>query len=60
VIVFRDVPQIYYRTINSSFEEGKFKIPPIEIKAGDKVTDTIPYEVEVINTAKKANRLTIL
>ncbi|KAF5306051.1 hypothetical protein FQR65_LT18607 [Abscondita terminalis] len=51
-------PNLYTRTIKFQiFEEGKFKIPPIEIKAGDKVLTTIPYEVEVINTAKKGEQI---
>ncbi len=54
-------PNLYTRTIRFQiFEEGKFKIPAMEIKAGDKILKTIPYEVEVINTAKKEIRLMIL
>lgn len=44
----------YYRLIKFQvFEEGEFKIPALEIKIGDQFQKTIPYEVEVINTAKK-------
>lgn len=51
-------PNLYTRTVKFQiFQEGKFKIPPIEIKAGDKVVKTIPYEVEVINTAKKGEEI---
>ncbi|HAY3551808.1 BatD family protein [Elizabethkingia meningoseptica] len=51
-------PNLYTRTIRFQvFEEGKFKIPAMEIKAGDKILKTIPYEVEVINTAKKGDQI---
>lgn len=39
------------------FEEGKFTIPELEFKIGDKVLKTIPYEIDVINTAQKADQL---
>jgi hypothetical protein len=41
------------------FEEGTFKIPELEFKVDGKVLKTIPYEIDVINTAKKATRLMI-
>ena len=45
---------IYLRSVKFAvFEEGKFTIPEIQVKVGDKILKTIPYEVEVINTAKK-------
>lgn len=39
------------------FDEGKFTIPELEFKVGDKVLKTIPYEIEVINTAQKADQI---
>ncbi|UOE39000.1 BatD family protein [Chryseobacterium oryzae] len=39
------------------YEEGNFKIPELEFKVGDKILKTIPYEVEVINTAKKEDQI---
>ena len=45
---------IYYRRIEFAvFEEGKFTIPELEFKVGGKVLKTIPYEIDVINTAQK-------
>jgi len=44
----------YQRKIEFSvFEEGKYTIPELEFKVGDKILKTIPYEVEVVNTAQK-------
>jgi len=49
---------IYLRSVKFAiFQEGKFTIPEIEIKVGDKILKTIPYEVEVINTAKKGDQI---
>ncbi len=49
---------IYLRSVKFAiFEEGKFTIPEIQIKVGGKVMKTIPYEVEVINTAKKGDQI---
>jgi len=49
---------IYLRSIKFAvFQEGKFTIPEIEVKVGDKILKTIPYEVEVINTAKKGDQI---
>lgn len=48
----------YSRTIEFSvFDEGKFTIPALDIKVGGKVLKTIPYEVEVINTAQKGDQI---
>ncbi|WP_394364173.1 BatD family protein [Chryseobacterium shandongense] len=45
---------VYYRRIEFAvFEEGKFTIPELEFKVGGKILKTIPYEIEVINTAQK-------
>lgn len=44
----------YFRVVKFQvFEEGTFKIPALDIKIGDQIQKTIPYEIEVINTAKK-------
>ncbi|SEP85981.1 BatD family protein [Epilithonimonas lactis] len=49
---------IYLRSVKFAvFQEGKFTIPEIEVKVGDKILKTIPYEVEVINTAKKGDQI---
>ena len=49
---------IYLRSVKFAvFQEGKFTIPEIEVKIGDKILKTIPYEVEVINTAKKGDQI---
>lgn len=48
----------YERTIQFAvFEEGKFTIPELEFKVGDKILKTIPYEIDVINTAQKADQI---
>ncbi|KMQ72441.1 BatD family protein [Chryseobacterium koreense] len=39
------------------FEEGKFSIPALDFKIGGQVYHTIPYEVEVINTAQKGDQI---
>ena len=44
----------YHRNIEFSvFEEGTYTIPELEFKVGDKILKTIPYEIEVVNTAQK-------
>lgn len=49
---------LYERKIEFAvFEEGKFTIPELDFKVGDKVLKTIPYEIEVINTAQKADQI---
>lgn len=39
------------------YEVGVFKIPELEFKVGDKLLKTIPYEIEVINTAMKEDQI---
>lgn len=39
------------------FEEGKFTIPELEFKVDGKILKTIPYELDVINTAQKADQI---
>lgn len=39
------------------YEEGTFKIPELEFKVGEKLLKTIPYEIEVINTATKDDKI---
>lgn len=47
---------VYSRVVEFAvFDEGIYKIPALEIKVGDKILTTIPYEVEVINTAQKGD-----
>ncbi|MFY7816539.1 MAG: BatD family protein [Chryseobacterium taeanense] len=47
---------IYYRRIEFAvFDEGKFTIPELEFKVGGKILKTIPYEIDVINTAQKTD-----
>ena len=49
---------LYERRIEFAvFEEGKFTIPELEFKVGDKILKTIPYEIEVINTAQKGDQI---
>ncbi|CAH0285559.1 hypothetical protein SRABI04_04183 [Chryseobacterium sp. Bi04] len=49
---------LYERKIEFAvFEEGKFTIPELEFKVGDKILKTIPYEIDVINTAQKADQI---
>lgn len=49
-------PEVYERTIEFAvFEEGKFTIPKLDFKIGDEVFQTIPYTVEVVNTAQKGD-----
>lgn len=48
----------YSRTVEFAvFDEGKFQIPALEFKIGANVYKTIPYEVEVVNTAKKGDEI---
>ncbi len=52
-------PDIYYRRVEFAvFEEGKFTIPELEFKVGGRVLKTIPYEIDVINTAQKTDQIT--
>ncbi|UJF28868.1 BatD family protein [Kaistella sp. 97-N-M2] len=39
------------------FEEGKFNIPALDFRIGGELYHTIPYEVEVINTAQKGDQI---
>lgn len=48
----------YVRKIEFTvFEEGKFTIPELEFKVGENIVKTIPYDIEVINTAKKGDQI---
>ncbi len=52
------VQDYYSRTIEFAvFEEGKFTIPALEVKIGGELFHTIPYEVEVVNTANKGDEI---
>ncbi len=49
---------VYYRRIEFAvFEEGKFTIPELEFKVNGKILKTIPYEIDVINTAQKTDQI---
>lgn len=49
---------LYERKIEFAvYDEGKFIIPELEFKVGDKILKTIPYEIDVINTAQKADQI---
>lgn len=51
-------PDVYYRRIEFAvFDEGKFTIPALEFKVNGKILKTIPYEIEVVNTAQKADQI---
>ena len=51
-------PDYYERIIEFAvFEEGNFKIPELDFRIGGKMYNTIPYEVEVVNTAQKGDPL---
>ena len=51
-------PELYERIIQFQvFEEGKFTIPALEFKIDGKIFQTVPYEIEVINTAKKEDEI---
>lgn len=39
------------------FEEGKFNIPALDFRIGGELYHTIPYDVEVINTAQKGDQI---
>lgn len=48
----------YERKIEFSvYEEGKFTIPELEFNVGGKILKTIPYEIDVVNTAQKADQI---
>lgn len=49
---------LYERLIEFAvFDEGKFTIPAFEIKIGNDVQRTVPYTIEVVNTAKKGDQI---
>lgn len=51
-------PDFYDRTITFAvFQEGKFTIPALDVKIGGEQFNTIPYEIEVINTATKEDQI---
>ena len=39
------------------FDEGKFTVPALDFKIGEQLFHTIPYEIEVINTAQKGDKI---
>ncbi len=51
-------PEFYERVIEFAiFEEGKYTIPALDFNIGGELFHTIPYEVEVINTAQKGDEI---
>lgn len=51
-------PDVYERVIEFAvFEEGKFTIPALDFMIGGRLYHTVPYEVEVINTAQKGDQI---
>ncbi len=51
-------PDFYERVIEFAiFEEGKYTIPALDFNIGGQLYHTIPYEVEVINTAQKGDEI---
>ncbi len=52
------LPDFYERTITFSvYETGKFTIPALDIKIGNENYTTIPYQIEVLNTANKDDEI---
>ncbi len=51
-------PDVYERIIQFQvFEEGKFTIPALDFKIDGEIKQTVPYEIEVVNTAKKEDQI---
>lgn len=49
---------VYERIIEFAvFEEGKYTIPAFDIKIGGEIFKTVPYELEVVNTAQKGDKI---
>lgn len=49
---------MYERTIEFAvYEEGTFSIPKFDIRVGDQILSTVPYQVEVVNSAKKEDQI---
>ena len=49
---------VYLRTVEFAvYDEGKFTIPKLDVKIGDKVYHTVPYEIEVFNTSQKGDQI---
>lgn len=48
----------YERSIQFQiFEEGKFELPALDFNIDGQIEKTIPYEIEVVNTAKQGDQL---
>ena len=51
-------PEIYERVIQFQvFEEGKFTIPALDFKVGGILYHSVPYEIEVVNTAQQGDQI---
>ena len=49
---------LYSRTVEFAvFDEGKYTIPVLEFSVGGRIYKTVPYEIEVVNTAKKGDEI---
>lgn len=49
---------VYERIVEFAvYQEGKFTIPALDIKIGDEIYHTVPYEVEVVNSAKNGDQI---
>lgn len=52
------LPDSYERVIEFAvFEEGKYTVPAFDIKIGGEVYHTVPYELQVVNTAQKGDKI---
>lgn len=48
----------FERTVKFTvFEEGKFTIPALEVKIDGEIYQTIPYELDVVNTAQEGDKI---
>lgn len=49
---------VYERIIDFAvFEEGTYTVPAFEIKIGGEVFKTVPYQLQVVNTAQKGDQI---
>lgn len=49
---------VYERTIEFAvFEEGTFTIPELEFNVNGKILKTVPYDIQIVNTAQKGDQI---
>lgn len=49
---------LYIRSLEFAvFEEGTFQLPALDFRIGDRIYQTVPYEIEVVNTATKDDKI---